>query len=167
MDKDLKSIDTLIDDLLGLTDSYAIPDDMDINQAVNLLTRAQKVINEEEASKLAKKKVDLEEKRLNFTITEAAANAEIRKREIELIEKDFEDNRRARKENLRFQLVTLGITIIVPTIVNFIGLMVYKRQNDRALQMTLIDNGLPSSAYKDSSKNVNDYIMRNCSSIKM
>ena len=60
MDKDLKSIDTLIDDLLGLTDSYAIPDDMDINQAVNLLTRAQKVINEEEASKLAKKKVDLE-----------------------------------------------------------------------------------------------------------
>lgn len=167
MDKDLKSIDTLIDNLLGLTDSYAIPDDMDIGQAVNLLTRAQKVVNEEEASKLAKKKIGLEEKRLNFTVNEAAANAEIRKRELELREKELEDNKRSRKENLRFQLVTLGVTVIVPAIVSFVGLMVYKRQNDRALQMTLIDNGLPSSAYKDSSKNVNDYIMRNCSSIKM
>ena len=167
MAKDLKSIDNLIDQLIGLTDSYAIPDDMDINQACNLLVRAQKVVNENETNKLSEKRFDLEKEKLEFAKHEAETNNNLKQRELDIREKELEDSRKSRVENLRFQLVSLGITVVVPALVSFIGLMVYKHQNDRALQMTLIDNGLPSSAYKDSSKNVNDYIMRNCSSIKM
>ena len=76
MAKDLKRIDELIDQLLGLVDTYAIPDDMDINQACNLLVRAQKVVAENEANKVTERKLDLDEKKFNSTIEEAKfANA--------------------------------------------------------------------------------------------
>ena len=68
-------------------------------------------------------------------------------KELDIKEKELEEKRKSEKRIFIIQLVTVGATSVVSLIGTLVGLAVYTHQSNKALQLTLIDNGLPSSAY--------------------
>ena len=101
---------------------------------------------------LAQKRLELDTSKQNQMLSIESTRLEIEKTRLKLEESKLELDKQKNKDDQKYRYLQLGLTIGVPAITSLISLLVYRKLAYNNLKLIYVDEGRPTTDFKDAVK---------------
>lgn len=157
-DRKLKTLQILIREFKLLTDEEKRLFDQQIQTERAELDKDHKYWSEKFEEKKFTQEQELNNKRFELESKKFEILTEIEKEKLKIENYRLASELQSKKDEQKYRYISLGITIGVPLIMNFVTLLVYRKLSYDNLRLIYRDEGRPTVDFKDSVKLVRNLI---------